>query len=147
MIADSSLGLVFDSPVGARGVYDSPWFRYQSNMRVRALKPIAAFEVRILAFDVWRQFTSTLSFSQLEDLSAGQQKSFERVWGIYGESQLRDHFISIAYVARVRYADGTTIVADPTPALKAAQAIQASVMLQDLDPKPEPVPLTDGKQS
>jgi hypothetical protein len=147
MVADSSLGLVFDGPVGAHGVYDAPWFRYQANMRMRALKPVAAFEVRILNFDIWHQFTGALSFSQLEDLNAGQQKSFERVWGIYGESQLRDHFVSVAYVARVRYADGTTIVADATPALKAAQAIQSSITLQDLEPKPEPIPLSDGKQS
>ena len=145
MVMDSTLGIVFDGAVGANGVFEDPWYRYESNMRMFALVPVQAFEVRILTFDVWHQFTGTLSFSQLEDLAAGQQKSFDRVWGIYGESQLRDHFISVAYVARVRLADGRTIVADPTPALKAAQAIQASVTIQDLEPKPEPVPLQSKK--
>src|SRR6266550_907990 len=86
MDTDSTLGIVFDAPVGASGVYDDPWFRYESNMKMRALVPVQAFEVRILTFDVWHQFTGTLSFSQLEDLASGQQKDFDRVWGIYGES-------------------------------------------------------------
>ena len=145
MVTDSSLGLIFDGPVGASGVFDDPWYRYSADMRMKAVRPITAFEVRILTFDIWHQFTGTLSFSQLEDLAANQQKNFGRVWGIYGESQLRDHFISVAYVAKVRYPDGRTVIADPTPALKAAQAIQGSVTLQDLEPKPEPVPLTGKK--
>ena len=62
------------------------------------------------------------------------------MWGIYGESQLRGHFTSIAYIARVRLADGRTIEADPTPALKAAQAVQAAITLQDLLPRSEPIP-------
>jgi len=145
MVTDSSLGLIFDGPVGASGVFDDPWYRYSADMRMKALQSIAAFEVRILTFDIWHQFTGALSFSQLEDLTPNQQKNFGRVWGIYGESQLRDHFISIAYVAKVRYLGGKTVIADPTPALKAAQAIQGSVTLQDLEPKPEPVPLTGKK--
>jgi len=145
MVTDSSLGLIFDGPVGASGVFEDPWYRYSADMRMKAVRPVTAFEVRILTFDIWHQFTGTLSFSQLEDLTANQQKNFGRVWGIYGESQLRDHFISVAYVAKVRYPDGRTVIADPSPALKAAQAIQGSVTLQDLEPKPEPVPLTGKK--
>jgi len=145
MVTDSTLGVIFHGPVGAKGIYENPWYRYQSNMRMMALVSVQAFEVRILTFDVWHQFTGTLSFSQLEDLASGQQKDFDRVWGIYGESQLRDHFITVAYVAKVRLVDGRTIIADPAPALKAAQAIQASITIQDLEPKPEPVPLQGAK--
>jgi hypothetical protein len=145
MVTDSTLGIIFDGPVGANGTYDDPWFRYESDMKMKALVPVQAFEVRILTFDVWHQFTGTLSFSQLEDMVPNQEKSFDRVWGIYGESQLRDHFVSVAYVAKVRLADGRTVIADPTPALKAAQAIQASITVQDLEPKPEPIPLQSKK--
>jgi hypothetical protein len=140
MVVDSSLGLVFEGPVGAEGVYDKPYYRCSVNMKMKALKPVTAFEVRILAFSVWKDFEVLLAFSQLEDLAAGQQKSFKRLWGYYGESQLRDHYVSVAYVARVRLADGSTIIADTAPVLKAAQAIQSSVTIQDLTPKPEPIP-------
>src|SRR4051794_36313095 len=64
MVTDSTLGIVFAAPVGASGFYDDPWFRYESNMKMRAIVPVQAFEVRILTFDVWHQFTGTLSFSQ-----------------------------------------------------------------------------------
>lgn len=140
MVTDSTLGIVFDGPVGAKGIFDAPWYRYAADMKMRALAPVAAFEVRILTFDIWGQHTETLSFTQLEDMTAGQSKSFDRVWGIYGESRLRSHLTSIAYIASVRLADGRTIKADPSPVLRAAQAIQGSITLQDLEPKAEPVP-------
>jgi DNA-binding transcriptional regulator YdaS (Cro superfamily) len=140
MVNDSSLKIVFDGPVGAKGWYDSPWYRYAVDVRMLAIDSIAAFEVRVLTFNIWREFTGTLSFTQLEDLRPGQRKSFDRVWGIYGESQLREHFTSIAYVARVRYTNGRTVQADPEPALRAARAIQASITLQDLQPRVEPIP-------
>ncbi len=145
MVADSTLGIVFDQPVGVAGFFDDPWFRYASDMKMKALVPVKAFEVRILTFNVWREFTGTLSFTQLEDLSAGQRKSFDRVWGIFGESQLRAHFTSIAYVASVMLENGKVISADPALALQAAKSIQSSVTLQDLQPKPEPIPMSARK--
>lgn len=145
MVNDSTLGLIFDGPVRASGTYTDPWFRFNVDVRVRALTGVQAFEVRVLTFNVWGEFTGILSFTQLEDLKVGQKKNFGRLWGIYGESVLREHFSSIAYVARVRTADGRTVAADPTPALKAAQRIQSNITLQDLLPKAEPVPLTPAK--
>lgn len=139
MVRDTTMGLTFDGPVGVKGYYDSPWFRYNANLRMHALAPITAFEVRVLTFNVWNQFTGTLSFTHLEDMAPGQRKAFDRVWGLYGEGPLREHQRSVAYVARVKFADGTVVVADPTPALKAAQRIQSTVTLQDLEPKEEPV--------
>lgn len=140
VVTDSTLGVVFDGPVGAKGTYDKPWFRYGVDVRITALDSVVAFEARVITFNVWGEFTGTLSFTQLEDFKAGQRKSFDRVWGIYGESQLRQHFTSIAYIARVRFADGRTVEADPTPALTAAKAIQGSITLQDLLPRAEPIP-------
>jgi hypothetical protein len=140
MVIDTSLGLIFDAPVGARGINDEGYYRYVADMKMNAIKAVSAFEVRILVFNVWKDFEGVLSFSQLEELKPGQKKGFERVWGYYTESKLRDHYVSLAYVSRVRFADGTTIIADTAPILRAAQAIQASVTLQDLTPKPEPLP-------
>ena len=101
VVTDSTLSVMFDNAVGAKGDEEDGWYRYQVDMHMRALAPVSAFEVRILTFNVWRQFTGTLSFTQLEDLEVGQNKTFERVWGYHGESQLRGHRTSIAYVARV----------------------------------------------
>lgn len=145
MVRDSTMGVLFREPVGVKGIWDDPWYRYQSNMKVRAISDIAGFEVRLVTFNVWGQFTGTLSFTQLEDMKAGQEKDFERVWGIFGESHLREHFTSIAYIASVRFADGRTIVADPALVLKAAQAIKSTITLQDLEPRVEPIPMASSK--
>ena len=140
MVNDSSLSLVFDEPVGAKGKWDDGSYTYQVDMHMRALALVRAFEVRIVTFNVWRQFTGTLSFTQLEDLESGQDKSFERQWGYHVESRLRGHRTSIAYVARVMLENGEIVVADPELVLKMATEIQESVTLQDLEPEVEPLP-------
>ena len=140
MVNDSSLSLVFDEPVGAKGKWDDGSYTYQVDMHMRALALVRAFEVRIVTFNVWRQFTGTLSFTQLEDLESGQDKSFDRQWGYHVESRVRGHRTSIAYVARVMLENGEIVVADPELVLKMATEIQESVTLQDLEPEVEPLP-------
>ena len=141
MVNDSSLSIVFSAPVGAKGDEDNGVYRYQVDMHMLALAPVKAFEVRIVTFNVWRQFTGTLSFTQLEDLRSGQSKKFERRWGYHVQSQLRGHRTSIAYVARVMLQSGEIVIADPELVLKLAKEIQESVTLQDLEPEVEPTPL------
>ena len=140
MVNDSSLSIVFDEPVGAKGKWDDGSYTYQVDMHMRALALVRAFEVRIVTFNVWRQFTGTLSFTQLEDLESGQDKSFDRQWGYHVESRVRGHRTSIAYVARVMLENGEIVVADPELVLKMATEIQESVTLQDLEPEVEPLP-------
>ena len=141
VVNDSSLGIVLDGAVGAASFYDNPWHRYIVDARVLALDSVAALEVRVMTFNVWKDFTGTLTFTQLEDLRPGQRKNFNGlVYGLYGESQLRAHTTSIAYVARVRRRDGRTTVASVEPVLRIARQIQASITEQDLSPKPEPIP-------
>jgi hypothetical protein len=141
MIADSTLGLVFEEPVGVFGATaNGSWYRLGADLRMRALAPVTAFEVRILTFNVWREFTGTLSFTQLEDLEPQQKKAFERFWGVYTEEAIREHQISVAYVARVRFDDGTVREADLEPVLEAARAIQGSITADDLEPAAEPYP-------
>ena len=140
MVSDSSMSIVFKEPVGAKGDEDDGWYSYQVDMNMLALAPVKAFEVRVVTFNVWRQFTGTLSFTQLEDLESGQDKTFERRWGYLAENQLRGHRTSIAYVARVMLQNGEIVVADPELVLKLATGIQESVTLQDLEPEVEPLP-------
>jgi hypothetical protein len=142
MINDPSLSIIFDGLVGAQGTFQDDWFRYAADLRMHALAPVTAFEVRVITFDVWNNFTGTLAFSQLEDLKANQKKNFGRWWGLLSESDVRDHCTSITYIAKVKLSDGKVIIADPTPALRAAQRIQEKVTLQDLEPRKEPTRVT-----
>ncbi len=141
MVQDSTLGLGFDGPAGVKGVVtdgDVQWYQYEADLKLVAYAPVTAFEVRVLTFNVWNEFTGTISFTQLEDLRAGQRRKFKRFWGWYGEGLLRAHRTSVAYLARVRLLDGRVVVADPAPALKAVQRIQPGLTLRDLEPQPEP---------
>jgi len=141
VVIDSSLGIVLDGPVGAAAWYDNPWHRYSVDAHILALDSIAAFEVRVMTFSVWRDFTGTLTFTQLEDLRPGQRKNFNGlVYGLYGESQLRAHTTSIAYIARVRHSNGRTVMASTDAVLRIARQLQAAITEQDLSPKPEPIP-------
>lgn len=141
MVVDSTMGVTFDEPVGAKAHFNDTYFRYESDMKMLALRQITAFEVRILTFNIWKQFTGTLTFTQLEDMRPGQDKGFKRYFGVFGQSRLREHFTTIVYVARVRLANGETIVADQQPVLDLAQTIQSDLTIQDLEPEQEQVPL------
>lgn len=134
VVIDSSLGLVFEGPAGARssGSPANPEIKIDAD--VRALVPIAAYEIRVVMFDVWRRHTATLSYSRLQDIKVGDKKALKRTWSGFTPSESRIQLTSIAYISKVRYQDGRTVVADPTSAIRAAQAISASITGQDLEP-------------
>jgi hypothetical protein len=137
IVNDSSLGLVFDGPAGARaaGTPDVPEMKI--NADVRALVPVAAYEIRVVTFDVWRRHTATLVYSRLQDIKAGEKKGVKRAWSGFQSRDVRLQLTSIVYIAKVRYQDGKTVVADTTPVLRAAQVISAAITAQDLEPTKE----------
>jgi hypothetical protein len=134
VVVDSSLGLIFDRPAGVQawGTPANPQIRL--DVDVRAIKPVAAYEIRVLTFDVWRRHTGTLIYARFQDIKPGEKKGVKRTWGGYTEAEARLQLTSILYVAKVRYQDGRTVVADASPVLRAAQTISASITLQDLEP-------------
>ena len=134
VVVDSSLGLVFERPAGVQawGTPTNPQIRLDAD--VRAIKPVAAYEIRVLTFDVWRRHTGTLIYARFQDIKPGEKKGVKRTWGGYTEAEARLQLTSILYVAKVRYQDGRTVVADASPVLRAAQTISASITVQDLEP-------------
>lgn len=147
IVVDSTLGLIFEGPAGARasGSPVNPELRIDAD--VRALAPIAAYEIRIVTFDVWRRHTATLIYSRLQDIKAGDKKVLKRTWRGFAPSESRLHLTSIAYVSKVRYQDGRTVVADPAPVIRAARVISASISAQDLEPTPKATEQTQPTES
>lgn len=145
VLADSSLGLVFEGPTGARasGSPTNPEIKLDAN--IRALVPISAYEIRVVTFDVWRRHTGTLVYSRLQDMRAGEKKGVYRKWGGFAPSEARLQLTSIVYVSRVRYEDGRTVIADPTAVVRAAQVIKASITAQDLEPTSKGIDQTPSK--
>lgn len=134
MVIDSSLGLVFDGPAGARAAGSPAEPAIKLDADVRALVPISAYEIRVLTFDVWRNHTSTLYYSRLQDIKAGDKKRVDRKWYGFSPSEARLQLTSLAFVAKVRYEDGRAVIADLAPVLRAAQVISKSITAQDLLP-------------
>jgi hypothetical protein len=134
VVVDSSLGLVFERPAGVQAWGTAAVPKIVLDVNVRAIKPVAAYEIRVLTFDVWRRHTGTLIYGRFQDIKPGQKKGVKRTWGGYTEAEARLQLTSILYVAKVRYQDGRTVVADAAPVLRAAQTISASITLQDLEP-------------
>jgi hypothetical protein len=147
VVNDSSLGVVFDGPAGARasGNPSAPEIKIDGD--IRALAPIAAYEIRLITFDVWRRHTATLVHSRLQDLKPGDKKGVKRTWGGFEAPEVRLQLTSIAYVSKVRYQDGRTVFADPAPVLRAAQVVSASITLQDLEPTPKATELPPTAES
>jgi hypothetical protein len=147
VVVDSSLGLIFDGPAGARAAGSplNPELKIKAD--IRALAAIAAYEIRVLTFDIWRRHTATLTYSRLQDIKVGEKTGVKRTWNGLAPSEARLHLTSIAYVSKVRYQDGRTVVADPAPVIRAAKAISASITVQDLEPTPKATEQTQATES
>lgn len=118
-----------DSPEGLDGDFD-----------LEAIRPIRAFQLRILTFDVWRDFSGRA----LTATSLSPQFDDEGVWNDYdprwSDPLDRDRYmaVSIAWVANVLYPDGTLASYDASTVLEAVEALGGEVSAEDLMPRREP---------
>lgn len=134
MVIDSSLGIVFDKAAGVRaeGPAANPGVR--ADFDVRAVADIAAYEIVILTFDVWRKHTGTVVYGRLRDMKPGDRKGVKQSWGGYSNREVSLQLTSLSFVSKVRYKDGRIVIADTAPVLRAAELLKFSITAQDLDP-------------
>jgi hypothetical protein len=95
---------------------------------------------RFVLFDVWGQFTKTLSYTEIEDETAGTTKSFTPSWSLYSENEATEHYASLTYVARVRTKAGRVFEANYQPVVDEARKISARFQPEWLEPNPLPRP-------
>jgi hypothetical protein len=138
-----------DAPVSIHGVpgvktiYKSGEYRgeyfYQADFELEAKKDISALEVRFLVFDVWGNHVRTLTFEDVADHKAGSVVSLKGSWNLYSENEVEKHYASIAYVARVRLADGKIIEAPIDAVVEEARKFESRFTAKELEPdRPEP---------
>jgi hypothetical protein len=113
-------------------------YQYQAKVPLQAKKALAAVEVRFLVFDVWGQHVRTLLADEITDIPAGSTKELVPEWRLYSESECSKHYASIAYISRIRTADGIVLDADPAPVVREAQKFSKKFTAADLEPKAEP---------
>jgi hypothetical protein len=118
VVTDERLPVSIIGEAGIRTVYVSPHryriggYEYRSDFSLVARKDIAAVEVRIVVFDVWGDFVRTLSLTQIQDVAAGETIRVQPRWQVFRESEVADHYGSLAYVARVRTSSGRILEAE-----------------------------------
>ena len=137
MVQDSTLGLVYEEASGVKTFTSEGRWYWDGDLDLIAVRPIRAFEVRFMTFNIWREFSVTLKADYIKDIEAGKKVDFGPGWSRYaGDPEM--HKVSICYIYRVLYPDGTVVVADLEPVLQIAKTIDESVTYQDLTPEPDP---------
>src|SRR5207247_1598784 len=73
---DSVAPIDFDGTVGVTtvyktgGEYSSGQYNYHASVTLLFKQDVAAFQIRFVLFDVWGEFTKTLSYTEIEDNAA-----------------------------------------------------------------------------
>lgn len=146
-IHDSSLPVELEGTPGVTTVFlpdgYSSEYRYRSNFTVVTKSPVQALDIRFLTFDVWGDHTQTLSYEEVFDLPGGARKDVKGEWRILAENDVERHYASIAYVARIRLADGRVLLANEEPVLAEAKRFSEKFTAADLEPETK---RRDGKE-
>ena len=138
VVHDSSLPIDLAETPGVRTAYVSKQYsgeyRYKADFSVVAKQAIRAFQVNFQTFDVYGNHVRGLSFSHVGDLAAGATKKVDGEWQLLTENDAEAHYASIAYVSRVRLADGRVVVANLDPVVAEAKKFSAKFTAEDLEP-------------
>jgi hypothetical protein len=133
MIVDSSLGLLPEALAGGRPDIKSGFPALKLEVKYRALRDVAAVEVTFVTFNIWNRFTGTFKAGRVLEVKTRQTKGLKLFWFGMEREDLNLYQTSILYVSRIRFADGTVIVADRSLVLEMARRVEASFTEQDLD--------------
>jgi hypothetical protein len=139
-VHDSALPVDLEGTPGIKTIYESERYsgeyRYVGEFTLRTRASVQAIEVRFLTFDVWGNHVRSLSYEEVVDLPADSSKAFVGKWNVHSENEVERHYASIAYVARVRTADGRVFLGNDQPVLAEAKKFFAKFSAADLQPEP-----------
>lgn len=136
MVQDSSLGVVFTEPSGVKraGLGGGD---YDGDIDLLALRGVRAIEVRALLFNVWREYTMTVSATDVQLREPGATFSYNPRWNdLFGPTSEMQG--SIMFVARVLNLDGSIVEAALEPVLALARKVASDVRPEALRPTPLP---------
>jgi len=106
-------------------------FQYRSSFTLALTAPVSAIEVIHIVFDVWNQRVRSLRFDSVADLQIGEHR-LSGSWRLGSEAEAVRHYQSLAYISRVRLADGTVLSADLQHVLAEVEGIASGTTLEDL---------------
>lgn len=113
-------------------------YRYKADFTINAREALRAIQVQFLTFDIWGEHVRTLSFEEVSDIAAGAKRVFNGVWNVFSENDVEKHYASIAYIARVRLADGRVVDAPTAKVVEEARKFSEKFTAAQLEPKAPP---------
>lgn len=121
--------------LGKSTEYHRAYFYTSQYKWLAGAMPLTAVDFRFLTFDVWGSHVRTLCASTIRDVAPHTQHNEDNKWSLFSENEAWEHFASIAYVARVRTAEGKLINADADLILREAKRFSEKFTEADLEPK------------
>lgn len=114
--------------------YNAGGYYYRSRCSVKVSENVSAFELKFLTFDVWGEHEKTLVATELLDLTTGQTYECKPEWNLYSENEASLFLASIAFISRVRTAQGRVLVADTHSVMEEAHRFTAKFKENDFEP-------------
>jgi hypothetical protein len=98
---------ISDAGIQTTYVEDDNGYRFRPTGSAKTSKPVRAFEVRYLLYDVFGEHLRTLSSTEVTDLSAGDIFSLSQSGSWYApENDVSELLTVVVFVAQVRGDDG-----------------------------------------
>lgn len=118
------------------GRYSTEGIHHTVSYKSIADRPIVAAQIGLVSFDIWNEFLDRTNGVTIEDLAPGATK--QGTWVARAYSDFAFH-TGVAYVAKVRFADGSIWSADLQAVAQELRKIQADfdvAKLKGAPPKP-----------
>lgn len=140
----SNLPVSFPDTPGVTTIYEKGenrsgdyFYASKTIVVVRDALAVTAFEVRFMTFGIFGNRVRTLSATVIEDIPAGERRTYDWKWRLGSENEASEHFASVAFVAQVRTADGQVHVMNQEEILEAVRQFAIEATEADLNPTAE----------
>ncbi|MEW5875981.1 MAG: hypothetical protein AB1752_12470, partial [Candidatus Zixiibacteriota bacterium] len=95
---------------------------------------IQAIEVRFVLYDIWGEHLKTLRLTSVGDVAPGIPLDLSPIGAWRGwEDEARKYFVSVAYIAKVRTAEGQVWSADDDALVDALLSSQMKIKPDELN--------------
>lgn len=123
------------SNAGVQTKYVDNGYEFKGDGSLKSSAALQAFEVRFILYDVWGDYMKTLSGTQVQDIPENTEFDLSLSGSWYArETEVSEFALSVAYIARVRTADGKLWTADPKRVIESLLNSSVPIKLDEMNP-------------
>ena len=116
--------------------YADRGFQYKGRTTFQTQNPVSAVEIRYIVYDVFGDHLRNLSNTEAQDFAAGDHV-VEGTWNVLRENDVGEHLTTVAYVAKVRLADGKVWTFQLEPLVAALRSLNLEQKME-VEDRPSP---------